>query len=48
LKEGFHLTPIQTLPLSQFEPGAYKLRVEVQDVLGNAQVRADVPFAVQP
>jgi hypothetical protein len=48
LKDGFHLTPIQTLPLSQFEPGAYKLRVEVQDVLGNAQVRADVPFAVQP
>jgi hypothetical protein len=48
LKEGFQLTPIQTLPLSQFEPGVYKLRVEVQDVLGNAQVRADVPFAVQP
>ena len=48
LKEGFQLTPIQTLPLSQFEPGAYTLRVEVQDVLGNAQVRAAVPFAVQP
>jgi hypothetical protein len=48
LKEGFQLTPIQTLPLSQFEPGAYKLRVEVQDVLGNARVRADVPFTVQP
>jgi hypothetical protein len=48
LKEGFQLVPIQVLPLSQFEPGAYKLRVEVQDVLGNARVRADVPFTVQP
>jgi hypothetical protein len=48
LKAGLQLTPIQTLPLSHLEPGLYKLRVEVQDVLGNAQVRADVSFAVRP
>lgn len=48
LKEGFQLTPIQTLPLSQFEPGSYRLQVEVQDMLGNAHVRADVPFTIQP
>jgi hypothetical protein len=48
LKTGFQLTPIQSLPLSQFEPGTYRLAIEVDDVLGNARVRADVPFTVSP
>lgn len=48
LKTGFQLTPIQSLPLSQFEPGTYRLAIEVDDVLGNASVRADVPFTVSP
>jgi hypothetical protein len=46
LKTGYQLTPIQSLPLSQFEPGAYRLAIEVDDVLGNARVRADIPFTV--
>jgi hypothetical protein len=48
LKGGYQLTPIQTLPLSQFEAGAYRLQIEVDDILGNKQVRAEVPFSVTP
>jgi hypothetical protein len=48
LKTGYQLTPIQSLPLSQLEPGSYRLAIEVDDVLGNARVRANVPFTVSP
>jgi hypothetical protein len=46
ISAGHHLTPVQQLPLSQFEPGAYKLRIEVQDHLGQARAQAEVPFTV--
>jgi hypothetical protein len=46
LKEGYQLTPLQSLPLAQFEPGAYTLQIDVQDHLGNAHVRAGVDFKI--
>jgi hypothetical protein len=48
LKAGHQLTPVQSLPLSQFPPGKYRLQINVQDHLGRANTQAEVSFTVHP
>jgi hypothetical protein len=43
---GHQLTPVQSLPLAQFEPGTYRLQIDVQDHLGGARADAAVPFTI--
>ena len=44
---GHQLTPVQSLPLKQFEPGEYRLEIEVRDYLADARATAEVPFTVE-
>ena len=43
---GHQLTPVQGLPLAQFEPGKYRLHIEVRDFLGDARATVVVPFTI--
>ena len=45
-KQGHQLTPVQSLPLDQFEPGEYRLRIDVEDHLGGARADAEVRFTI--
>lgn len=45
-KAGHQLTPVQSLPLEQFEPGEYRLRIDVEDHLGEARADAEVRFTI--
>ncbi len=45
---GHQLTPVQALPLAQFEPGEYRLEIEVRDFLGDARAATEVPFTITP
>ena len=46
LKAGHQLTPMQSLPLRQFEPGRYRLQIAVVDHLGRATTETEVPFTI--
>jgi hypothetical protein len=48
LKAGHQLTPVQSLPLSQFKPGKYRLQITVDDHLGRSNTQAEVPFTIHP
>lgn len=45
-KAGHQLTPVQSLPLEQFEPGEYRLRIDVEDHLGGVRADAEVRFTI--
>jgi hypothetical protein len=45
-KQGHQLTPVQSLPLEQFEPGEYRLQIDVEDHLGGARADAEVRFTI--
>jgi len=45
-KAGHQLTPLQSLPLAQFEPGEYRLQIDVDDHLGGAHADAEVRFTI--
>jgi hypothetical protein len=47
-KAGHQLTPVQSLPLTQFEPGDYRLQIEATDHLVNKRTQANVPFTILP